>query len=645
MPTVLLPPKRAVVPLAQGRWAQCVSRNQLRTLRSSPAHDAEEIEFNGNDNDFILSILRAKPSIRDTKSYLASINSLPPSPAASLQRATTDKPAVDSTATLSPPSQAQTNAQVHPPSLIQELIDPVHRRTALVKLQGPFSDRQLESIARGIVYLEKLGLVSVIVVDNDTWESGSECKKEDVVEETMRVVASLEAQGARARPVLDSIVRLGPNPQDEGTEDSERQGYWTPEAHAVPEDLVAVRSALHSGEIPVLPPVALDSFCRSVRVSANDIIAALTRTMVQMGSSPVPGPAASQVDMTPLRLMIINREGGIPSYARSGLPHLLVNLASEYEHIHDSFLPQWKTSHPTALANLALARACLSYMPRTSSAIMVSHRSPSSLIANLITNKPAQSSSLPHALLHGTRKLTPHTPTLFRFGLPIRVIRDPKEIDKAKMTALLEQSFVKTLDYNAFWDRVDRKLDFAIVAGDYEGGAIVTRETLPPSQPGEEPRSMVYLDKFAVLPSHQGDGTVDFLWVALHDESYGLGTPFARNFLEGSMQGFGQGQDLVWRSRADNPVNKWYYERSSGHLRIGSKKEWVLFWCDAESRLRKMESSIRAGGEDGSCPPEIVRGKNGHVMRGPPFVAEEEQGRLGKWARVVGNIPSSWIKK
>jgi amino-acid N-acetyltransferase len=205
------------------------------------------------------------------------------------------------------------------------------------------------------------------------------------------------------------------------------------------------------------------------------------------------------------------------------------------------------------------------------------------------------------------------------------------------MTTLLEESFGKKLDSEAFWNRVDSTLDFAIVAGDYAGGAIVTREPLPSSDEDGSPKTMAYLDKFAVLPSHQGDGTVDFLWVALYDESYGLGTTFARNFTEGSMQGFGRGVDLVWRSRADNLVNKWYYERSSGHLRMGP---WVLFWCDAEDRLKAMENAIKAN-TDGS---ETIRIKGGVVTKGPDYVVKEERGRLEKWADIVEKIPSSWRK-
>ncbi|KAI0715134.1 mitochondrial amino-acid acetyltransferase [Earliella scabrosa] len=596
----------------------------IRSLRQT-YEPPEPDDVEPSEKDFILSLLRANPSLRDTKSYLASFGPRPHPP--KLPGPCTDQVPIvaeqdtDAAAVTKPP-----DIKLSPSPVVASILNPVHRRTALVKIQAPFTDRQLESIARGMVYLEKLGLVSVIVVENDQLPLGESGERTALLEETMRVVNALEKQGARARPVLGAVVRLGPKPEDEASSDPRE--YTIPEAHTYPSDLVHIRSALRAGEIPVLAPLALDSFCRSVRVNANDVIAALVRGMVEAAahdSIPAvrednPSMAPDGVDLTPLRLMIITREGGVPSYARQGMPHLLINLTSEYQYIRDTFDPRWKVAHPTALANLNLARNCLAFMPPTSSAVMVSHRSPSSLIGNLITNKPAFSSSLPHALLQGNRKLTPHTPTLLRRGLPIRVVRTVSEIDKEKMKALLEQSFRRELEEDAFWERMERDLDFVIVAGDYAGAAIVTREPCSPGTP-QAIAPITYLDKFAVLPKHQGDGTVDFLWVALHDETYGLGLPFSAN-PNGGKEGKGEGRDLVWRSRADNPVNKWYFERSTGHMRQG---DWVLFWCDAEVRL-KTEEGRRANA-------------------GLSYLEEWEVGRLSTWSDVVMKIPSSWKPK
>ncbi|KAG5715643.1 hypothetical protein E4T56_gene483 [Termitomyces sp. T112] len=568
-----------------------------------------------SENDFFLSILRANPSLRDTRSYLASFGPRPPPQAPSTSSTTLPSP---SSIVQAPQRTIHVSELAKASPILASILNPVIRRTALVKVQGPFTDVQLDSIARGLVYLEKLGLVSVIVVENDELHRGEQDERTSIIEETMRVVTSLEKHGARARPVVGAIVRLGPKP---GTDEIVAVNrIFPPESHTTYSDLIPIRSALRAGEIPVISPFALDSFCRSIRIDANDVISGLARGMVEAAAEDHSkrgelDDTPENVDLTPLRLMIINREGGVPSYARNGYPHLLINLESEYPHIHETFHPSWHHSHPTALSNLSLARTCLAYMPPTSSAVMVSHRSPSSLIANLITNKPAVSSSLPHALLQGNRKLTPSTPTLLRRGLPIQVIRNCADIDRKKMNRLLEDSFRRTLDQDAFYSRLEQTLDYVILAGDYAGAAIVTKEECPGLD-----TPITYLDKFAVLPSHQGDGTVDFLWVALHDESYGLGLPFSAN-PNGGKGGKGEGRDLVWRSRADNPVNKWYFERSTGHLRMGS---WVLFWCDAEKRL------------------EIERGRRG--SSGLSHIEDWEDGRLAKWADVIFKIPTTWKK-
>ncbi|KIM47850.1 hypothetical protein M413DRAFT_15944 [Hebeloma cylindrosporum] len=587
----------------------------LRGGRSPPPEPSDDAP--PPDNDFFMSILRSNPSLRDAKSYLASFGLRPQSySSSSSEPKMAEPPPLADSSTSKQIPEAQELPKPSP--VIASILNPVYRRTALVKIQGPFTDNQLDSISRGLVYLEKLGLVSVIVVEHDDRPRGEQDERPAIVDEVMRVVTNLEKQGSRARPIVGAVVRLGPKPEDDIVHSD--PDFDPPETHALPSDLVAIRSALSAGEIPVIAPFALDSFCRSVRVDANEVIAGLARGMVEVSSV---GPRStgqegslefsSELDLTPLRLMIIDRTGGVPSYARSGYPHLLINLTSEYQHIHDTFDERWRESNPSALTNLALARKCLMYMPPTSSAIMVSHKSPSSLIGNLITNKPAVSSSLPHALLQGNRKLTPHTPTLLRRGLPIQVLRSVSEIDKDKMNTLLEQSFNRKLDQVSFYNRLDNVLDFVIIAGDYAGAAIVTKEK---STSGSQ--TISYLDKFAVLPSNQGDGTVDFLWVALHDESYGLGHPFSAN-PNGGKGGKGDGRDLVWRSRADNPVNKWYFERSSGHVRLGA---WVLFWCDAERRLK------------------IEEGRRGSA--GLSYIENWEKGRLSDWGEVVLKIPSSW---
>lgn len=526
------------------------------------------------------------------------------------------------------------------------LLAPENRHTALVKVQGPFTDRQLESIAEGMVYLKKLGLVSIIVVDHEAWMDREkqtqdgwtvEDKRRDVIRlrdemkrETLRVTRMLEAKGGAARPLLEGCLCVS---------GAEFADTFTPIASTseVPFDSAAasdlfvdslsgIRDAIRRGEIPVIPPLALDASCFSLCVSGNDAVRAISSGLADHARRAglrydADAYLDNDVDLTPVRIMIINREGGIPSPARGGNPHLSINLSSEYDYINSTFV--WQESHPTSLENLELVNSCLAELPRTASAVIVSHRSPRSLIANLITNKPAHSPSLHQSLLPPDS--VQHQPTIARRGLPIRVFRSLQDIDIPALTHLLEASFGKTLDAEPFYKRLERDLDFCIIAGDYQGVAIVTNECpdaehLDPRRDRSKP--IAYLDKFAVLPSLQGDGTVDFLWGALRDESFGLGLLDALNPNVGGLQGLGEGRDLVWRSRSNNPVNKWYFERSNGFIKIpppkGSPVGFALFWCEAEDRV----GAIRRNGDTAG-------------------VAVTK--KLRHWSEVVGAIPSCWV--
>ncbi|POY75313.1 hypothetical protein BMF94_1684 [Rhodotorula taiwanensis] len=635
--------------------------------------------------DLIMSVLEAQPSARDSRFYLRNFDpaSRPSSMESSLfappkprrRAGEVDGPAfplsdqeTPTTAysraipTTSPDErtgEAVPSAQTTDPkgktALASELLSaPASRHTALVKVQGPFSDRQLESIAEGMVYLKKLGLVSIIVMDHQRWtreeerirrlnlpeEDGRELivrLREEMKCEAIRLSDALEAKGGAARPLLEGVLCVhGAAFEDtlKPIASTSARPYEKRTEDLFVDSLSAIRNAVQQGEIPVIPPIALDASCFSLCVSANDAMRAIAHGLADAERwtglrYEADTRLSNDVDLTPVRLMIINREGGLPSHARGGDPHLSINLESEFDYINKTFI--WKDTHPNALANLALVRDCLSHLPRTASAVLVSHRSPRSLIANLITNKPAHSPSLAHDLL--PRRNMQHQPTIVRRGLPIRVHRNMDDVDLDKMTFLLEESFGKTLNREPFYERLERDLDFCIVAGDYQACAIVTNEVrLDPEsgQPlldpvtGQPEEPIAYLDKFAVLPSLQGDGTVDFLWGALRDESWGLGLLDALNPNVGGLGGQGIPRDLVWRSRANNPVNKWYHDRSTGFFKIppppGGAVGFALFWCEVEDRAS-----------------EFMRDeKEGKRMRSTPE-------KLTKWAPCIGAIPSCWI--
>jgi amino-acid N-acetyltransferase len=532
----------------------------------------------------------------------------------------------------------------------------INRHTALVKIQGPFTDRQLDSIAEGMVYLKKLGLVSIIVLDSEDWEaqrlSFSSSTSQETIEaretrvvklreemkrETLKFAEMLEAKGGDARPLLEGVLCVAGasfektwtpitptnNRSDSASPASISPSTTTPFDTATSDlfvdSLSGIRDAIRRGEIPVIPPIALDASCFSLCVSANDAVRAISSGLADHGRRAglrydSEERLSNDVDLTPVRIMVINREGGIPSPARAGNPHLSINLEAEFDYIHKTFI--WGETHPTSLKNLELVRACLAELPRTASAVLVSHRSNKSLIANLITNKPAHSPSLHYSLLRDDN--LHNNPTIVRRGLSVRVFKSLAEIDQTALTKLLEASFGRALLADEFYQRLERDMDFIIVAGDYEGVAIVTNERLSPTS-----APLAYLDKFAVLPSLQGDGTVDFLWGALRDESFGLGSLDSLNPNVGGLQGLGESRDLIWRSRDNNPVNKWYFERSNGFFKIpppsGSSNGFAMFWCEAEGRR-----------------DEIIEEDEGQVR------GRVDVGLLEEWADTVGRIPSCW---
>lgn len=261
------------------------------------------------------------------------------------------------------------------------------------------------------------------------------------------------------------------------------------------------------------------------------------------------------------------------------------------------------------LENLRLAQQALAMLPSASSGIITSPqevsysaRSPQEaasdlsavgtrrqrnpLIHHLLTDKPLLSSSLPPGRRGPSNgggsslfsSITSHT-TFVKRGMPLTILPNPytkpwtaqiqprlglndPSIDLPRLVTLIEDSFDRKLDVQNYLDRVNSRIAGVIVAGEYEGGAILTWET-PPGVPddGSEAsaaRMVPYLDKFAVLKRSQGAGGVaDVVFNAMVRTCFPNG--------------------VCWRSRIDNPVNKWYFERSSGTWKLADSN-WAMFW-------------------------------------------------------------------
>ena len=231
---------------------------------------------------------------------------------------------------------------------------------------------------------------------------------------------------------------------------------------------------------------------------------------------------------------------------------------------------------PFAVANSQSRPPLASLGPRVRT-----RRQRNPLIHNLLTDKPVYSSSLP---AERSRNLSPPTldpvsypATFCKRGMPIGIFPDPlvhpwtppsssntcidlsdPRIDLARLIHLIEDSFNRKIDVSHYLSRIKGRIAGIIVAGEYEGGAILTWER-PPGVPADDLNHLVpYLDKFAVLKRSQGAGGVaDVVFKAMVRDCFPNG--------------------VCWRSRIDNPVNRWYFERAKGTWKMPGTN-WTMFW-------------------------------------------------------------------
>lgn len=453
-------------------------------------------------------------------------------------------------------------------------------RTALVKLclaDTSSSDALLPGLARTFVQLGRLGMPVCIVVEpeekhhhNENFSNWSSVALREKFERLIyRVVEAIEVQGGRALPLvgeplnqMDSTSQPpgDRSPDSSSTTDDIKQSILNPNIGISAPSRRLLYNALKNGQIPVIAPLAGGINPSILPISADSALYRLCDALaaIQPGTKSDTRSLESekQVSVPQIsieRIIILDPAGGLPDRKRHGGSHVYINLQQEYNDLVCELLNQCASSgksNPDSskshLRNLLLLNMCLGLLGPTSSALVTtpsvaaatpSQTAPQSLIHNLITDKPLISPSLPIRALR-TPKLTT---TLLRRGLPISIYRsiepDPRDktpLDFPRLVQLIEDSFGRHLDVEHYKSRVRDNIASIIVAGDYEGAAVVTNETVTiPESNGHVP----YLDKFAVSSKSQGSGSV---------------ADIVFNVLISSFP-----DDLIWRSRKSNPVNKW----------------------------------------------------------------------------------------
>lgn len=192
-----------------------------------------------------------------------------------------------------------------------------------------------------------------------------------------------------------------------------------------------------------------------------------------------------------------------------------INLAEDYELL---MAEPWMSA--ASRHKLALVHALLAELPRTSS---VSITSPELLARELFTHKGSG--------------------TLIRRGERVLRHEGIDTVDRERLAELLTTAFGRApiagyFETKKFW-RI-------YLADSYRAAAILTEEGPVP-----------YLDKYAVTREAQGEGIGGSLWQRLARDN----------------------PSLFWRSRVDNPVNPWYFQRADGSFNRG---DWTVFWYGVE---------------------------------------------------------------
>lgn len=628
---------RSLVPSSSHIYASLPGR---RLLSSAPEARNRKRAL---DIDTIVSVLEVSTTKREAKGYLQTYTNRP--------RALTETPRFEQGKLLS--SQQQQQQHEGGEAAVTNAQDPLH--VAIVKLRNPqdLDHVILHGVARTLYQLRTLGLLSIVVLD-----CGAEASRELSVSQALGLSEALDSLSKPSSKFLESIAvttARGGGVAHADASFAAANGYQIKDngqlLKAISHGLIPVLPAL----------ARQDDTSVAKGADANQLVLALTRYVsgIQFDDMSIDWdhnigsrqPTRPRKMATVERIIILDPLGGTLMPGEKGLPLRFVNLEQEYDGLvrqltastgalEDS-VEHAESPFMTHALNLSLAKDALSLLPPSSSTLITSpsaaantaqpttsaladsledsepkfgfngmvntRRRKNPLLHNLLTDKPVHSSSLPsQRVVDEAREIRESSSltapaTLVKRGMPLTIFPNPHAapwapplpgasrlrltdncIDLPRLVYLIEDSFGRRLDVQDYLARVNDKLAGVIIAGEYEGGAILTWEVpdyLDAQDTQQDPGRLVpYLDKFAVLRSRQGSGGVaDIVFNAMVGECFPQG--------------------VCWRSRKDNPVNKWYFERSAGTHKL-PETNWSMFWTtpgldNNSQRLRDYENICR----------------------------------------------------
>ncbi|OCT51447.1 Amino-acid acetyltransferase, mitochondrial [Cladophialophora carrionii] len=452
---------------------------------------------------------------------------------------------------------------------------------ALVKISDVsiMADNLVKGIAQTLSSLSRLSMAPCVVLE-EPLQDDPQASRRQLTLATNRLATAIDSVHESGARILDNVLSLGP--------DGRPQVFLRK----------LLTRPLRRGRIPIILPIAYSAEqSRAVSIGADEAALALTRELAGVPVKPQVGEQQGYKNISLDRIIVVDRIGPIPSTKALDKRHVFVNLEQEYSALQEEL----RSSTDDAVSqkhasNLKMFKEALRLLPASSSALLTTpleaansarladdgvssvgtRRQKNPLIHNLLTDKPAYSSSLPAGRLGQDASAMPLiTSTVVKRGMPVTMLPNPEaqtwtassrprlqltdpRIDLDRLTYLIDDSFNRKLDVEAYLERVNDRIAGVIIAGEYEGGAILTWETPPGCSDSDTDRLVPYLDKFAVLKKSQGAGGVaDIVFNAMVRTCFPNG--------------------VCWRSRKDNPVNKWYFERSRGTWKIPGTN-WTMFW-------------------------------------------------------------------
>ncbi len=175
-------------------------------------------------------------------------------------------------------------------------------------------------------------------------------------------------------------------------------------------------------------------------------------------------------------------------------------------------------------------------------------------VANILSQLPATASVSITKPINLAKELFTHkgSGTLLRKGESIMTHQSFETIKVKKIAQLLESSFNKQLAENYF---VQTPIEKAYITYCYRAAAIISKA-----------ENIAFLDKFVVAESAKGEGLGKALWEKIRQNN----------------------SSLFWRSKPDNPINSFYFQKSDGCYKT---KDWIVYWYGI-SQFEQIEKCV-----------------------------------------------------